>query len=636
MNLAGLFQYGKKNTDNRTVASGKGSISGHAVTGNASQAVKGLAQGQSIHGEVVGKNGNEVQIKVDKDVVITARLDKDIPVSVGQNMTFEVKSNSGALVALRPLFENMAQDANVLKALEAAKLPATNELMQMVSAMMRQGMSIDKNTLMDMGRAVMANVGANPETVVMMKSLNLPVTPENIQQFENYQNYKHQLLTNVTDVLTEIPKAFQSMAATGQGDSAVNFYMQLLNLFSGQMPEDAAEGVAGRVFTDIAEDGGEPMASGQNVPGQDGAGRIPTAGGLAGTIQPDGGQAGIIQPGGGNGDQTGAMQIYGEQPGNIQDGMQAGQGKELSEALASSGGQGKDAAAVDGNAGAGYGQAVQWQDSLAGILDSGSRLQLAAMLGKLGLPEGTLAQVKEGSVAARQLMEEIQQALSGQGEGASRGDLMKLFGSREYNQVLTKAIEQQWLLKPEQVAEKRDVESFYRKLRAQAAQLMDSLGQAGKDTPLAKSLTVTQNNIDFMNQMNQMFQYIQLPLKMGGGEAHGDLYVYANRKHARKEDGSVSALLHLDMEHLGPMDIHVRMKDMDVSTKFYLKDEGMIDFIAAHIHLLDERLRKRGYSFQSEMLVAEEAAGSPSVIGTMMAQEKRATLLAQYSFDVRA
>ena len=94
MNLAGLFQYGSKNTENRVTSGGKGSVSGHAASGNSSQTVRGLAQGQSIHGEVIGKNGNEVQIRVDKDVVITAKLDRDIPVSVGQSMTFEVKNRN--------------------------------------------------------------------------------------------------------------------------------------------------------------------------------------------------------------------------------------------------------------------------------------------------------------------------------------------------------------------------------------------------------------------------------------------------------------------------------------------------------------------------------------------------------------
>ncbi len=608
MNLTGLFQYGNKNTDSKVSSGGKAGTGGYVTAGNSKQAVKGLTQGQSIHGEIVGKNGNEVQIRVDKDVVITARLDKDIPVSVGQSMTFEVKNSAGTQIALRPLFENMAQDANVLKALEAAKLPATSELMQMVSAMMKQGMSIDKNALMDMGRAVMANVGSNPETIVLMKALNLPITPENIQQFENYQNYKHQILSNVTDILMEIPKAFQSMTAAGQGDMAMDFYTRILNLAAGQAADGQAGESVNRVFTDIIGENGETVSvQGQNAVQQ--------------------------------GQENPAVLPDGEAAGSIQKEVQAGMDRELAGMIKEGSGQGRDDAAESGTMEAVREQTrpVQSDDSfLAGILNGGSRTQLAAMLGKLGMPEGMLAQVRNGSITAELLMKGIQEMTAGQGGNINHADLMKLFGSREYTQVLTRAMEQQWLMKPEQVAEKKDVESFYRKLQTQTAQLMDALNQAGKDTPLSKSLTNMQNNLDFMNQMNQMFQYIQLPLKMSGGEAHGDLYVYANRKSAKAEDGSVSALLHLDMEHLGPMDIYVRMKDQNVSTKFYLQDEAMIDFIAEHIHLLDERLRKRGYSFQSEMVAAEETKGSVSVIETLTAQERKATLLAQYSFDVRA
>ena len=608
MNLAGLFQYGSKNTENRVTSGGKGSVSGHAASGNSSQTVRGLAQGQSIHGEVIGKNGNEVQIRVDKDVVITAKLDRDIPVSVGQSMTFEVKNNSGAQIALRPLFENMAQDPNVLKALEAAKMPATKELMQMVSAMMRQGMSIDKNALMDMARAVTGNLGANPETVVLMKALNIPVTPENIQQFENYQSYKHQLLANVTDILMDIPKAFQSMAASGQGSMAVELYTQILNLFAGETPAPPAGNAGGMVFADIVEENGEQMQKPEGMPqGQEQE------------------TAGTVRQGG-------------EEAETVRQQMQADMDRELAGIIKEGGGQEKEqaAAAAEGTEGTGKGQAPSSGESLAAALNGGGRLQLAAMLGKLGMPENVLAKIRSGGIGTEQLMKEIQQLGSGQGKNADQAGLMKLFGSKEYNQVMAKAMEQQWLIKPEQVAGKKDVETFYRRLQSQTEQLMESLHQAGKDTPLAKSLTAMQNNIDFMNQMNQMFQYVQLPLKMSGGEAHGDLYVYTNRKSAKKEDGSVSALLHLDMEHLGPMDVYVRMQDMNVSTKFYLKDDGIIDFIAEHIHLLDERLQKRGYSFRSEIFQSEEIKGSPNVIETLTAQERKATLLAQYSFDVRA
>ena len=54
-------------------------------------------------------------------------------------------------------------------------------------------------------------------------------------------------------------------------------------------------------------------------------------------------------------------------------------------------------------------------------------------------------------------------------------------------------------------------------------------------------------------QINQTYAYIQLPLHLRQGEHKtGELFVYTNKKNLAGRDGRVSALLHLDMEHLGP------------------------------------------------------------------------------------
>ena len=99
----------------------------------------------------------------------------------------------------------------------------------------------------------------------------------------------------------------------------------------------------------------------------------------------------------------------------------------------------------------------------------------------------------------------------------------------------------------------------------------------GKDnSALAKSVNNLQQNVDFINQINQTFAYVQLPLKLSQGNGHGDLYVYTNKRNLAKQEGNISALLHLDMEHLGPVDVYVTMTGGDhVNTKFYLKDDEM-------------------------------------------------------------
>ena len=70
----------------------------------------------------------------------------DMNVSVGKLMSFEVKKNSDTQISLRPLFENLQQQSNILKAMEAASIPQNEKTTQLVKEMMNSGMSVDKNT----------------------------------------------------------------------------------------------------------------------------------------------------------------------------------------------------------------------------------------------------------------------------------------------------------------------------------------------------------------------------------------------------------------------------------------------------------------------------------------------------------
>ena len=136
-----------------------------------------------------------------------------------------------------------------------------------------------------------------------------------------------------------------------------------------------------------------------------------------------------------------------------------------------------------------------------------------------------------------------------------------------------------------------------------------------------------------MNQLNHMFTYVQIPLKMQGKNANGELFVYTNQKSLSKKDGSVSALLHLDMEHLGSVDVHVSLNNQKVSTRFYLQDDSALDLIARNISILNKRLEERGYSMNAEFINKEE---NTTVMDEILKQGKNVSVLAGYSFDARA
>lgn len=236
-----------------------------------------------------------------------------------------------------------------------------------------------------------------------------------------------------------------------------------------------------------------------------------------------------------------------------------------------------------------------------------------------------------------ELLERLEKALlSDEIAPHQRENISRLFSGKEFQQAIKNEMIKQWLLTPEDVGKEHKAEELYEKLNSQLSRFSQTLNQSvGADTSLAKAVSNLSGNIDFMNQMNQMFTYIQLPLKLQSQEANGELYVYTNKKNLAKKDGEVSALLHLDMEHLGSVDVYVSMKDTKVSTQFRLKNDSALDLIASHIDLLNERLNKRGYTMNASFVKkGEEETGS--VMEEILKQDKNISILSGYSFDARA
>ena len=75
------------------------------------------------------------------------------------------------------------------------------------------------------------------------------------------------------------------------------------------------------------------------------------------------------------------------------------------------------------------------------------------------------------------------------------------------------------------------------------------------------------------------------------------------------------------------------LNNQKVSTKFYLKDDSVLDFIAQNIDKLNKRLESRGYSATAEFINKEE---DTNVMEEILKQDKNISMLSGYSFDARA
>lgn len=578
--LAGLLQRNTKNTLSglsSSASAGRTDMSGKTTEGAQTGS---LTVGSAISGQVMKVEEDTVYVKLPSDV-LTAKLQEGVNLQPGQSVTFAVSGISDKQITLQALFQNSAQTQVLGKALEQAGIAQTADSLSMVDAMMREGMSVDKNALWQMYRQVLDHPQTTGENIVLMNRLQIPVNDLTAAQFQNLQNANGQLAQAANALTDSLFAEFADMAAQSPQEAA-SFMKELVLLLGESSQTEAGQAgalpLAGQeVPQDVQLADGNPQAVAENSAGQTDAAEDPATARMAG------GQAAE------NG--VDARLAFDGQVQTETDGRQV------------------------------QAEADNRQLQTSGLDKQGTEGQAA------------LSKTAENTVQSStdSLAELMKSDLFTKGDTRQ---LLRLFSSKEFRNLLTEQMKENFLLKPEMVADKEEVEQFFTKLREQVSRLAQTVSEAGKaQTQLFTQTNQLRENLDFLHQLSQTMQYVQLPLRMAGQETTGDLYVYANKKGLTKED-SISAFLHLDMEHLGPVDVYVAMQNRKVNTHFYLQDDAMIDFIQAHIHLLNERLEQKGYQMQTEVSQKD----TPSKVTEEMRkdQEEESVCINQYSFDVRA
>lgn len=262
-----------------------------------------------------------------------------------------------------------------------------------------------------------------------------------------------------------------------------------------------------------------------------------------------------------------------------------------------------------------------------------STAQLKQLLQKFGLENGQIEAVLKDNPSKQSVMKLLSEHISNSGV-LTEESLTEIFKDPVFKLFMKEAGDELSTLSPKEISQHENIDNLYKHLQKRADKILENL--AGKEEfALAKSAQNFKANVNFMNQVNQMYQYVQLPLKFMESHANGELYVYGNGKKLSLEDGNVSALLHLDMEHLGTVDIHVEMNPQkQVKTNFYFEDEAMLDFIYEHIDMLNERLEKRGYGPVTNVQMRDEMTKTP-VSEIFEKKEEHQVSFQNQSFDAR-
>lgn len=609
---------------NRNISSGTEELKAASGMQKVVSTLEELSSGSVFEGTVSSVKNGKVTLALSDGQTITARLSGKVPLSQGTPMFFQVKSNDGATIEIKP-YTGAGSGGNPIltNALTEGTVPVTERNLAMVDAMMKEQMPIDKQSLLNMARIANMNPGVDITTVVNMTKLGIPVSPEMAAQFENYMTDEHAILQEMDQAMNELADLAGSSDLTP--NQAVQMNHKILSIL---LPEQTATGPPVNTEGQI-ETGGQTMAEGQIVTGGQitAEGQIVTGGQTTAEGQ-------ILNDG-----RLGAEEqtVNGEQTTTAGQAIQEGTGGQalgdvLSEQQFSSLGRLLQNIPSLVESTKLFPEAME-QDIFIDTLEDESVVQnLMAEDAKGEAADGKTALDKNLTVS--DFLRTVSQILS-ENNGMASQSIQKLFGSDAYKSLLRNVMEQQWLIQPEALKQEKKISQLYEKLEQQMRQVEDALKEAGvTKTRFPETAAEVRGNIEFMNQLNQAYTYVQVPLKMSGQNANGELYVYTNKKNLRDPDAELSAFLHLDMEHLGSTDVSVKMQHRNVKTNFYMADDASYDLVEKYLPILEQKLKDKGYQCTITMTKEEKKV---SFGDDFLRKDMPQTgTLHRYSFDVRA
>ncbi len=543
-----------------------------------------MSKGMIFEGTVSSVRGNQVKLALSNGQQILARLAGKFSFEQGQSVFFQVKNNDGGTIEIKPYtVDGEGANLTLMDALKAAGLPVDGINLSMVNKMMEEQMPIDKTSLNQMYQLVQDNKDINVTTLVELKRLGIEINQVNAAQFENYANDKQAITIAMDSLIDELPNALSAEDLSMY--KLVTQARDILNIVTEGLTEEA-------FISSEASDMSQYEA-----------------------IMRDNKSAPVVK-----------------KHFNI---------AELFESLNSVSGESQDIHTTQKINNAPATDTILLQENetksnTIGFLLSDKQIEELNEQVRMLLPdlqENNISLYSEDSSVVG-ILNDIKSML--ENTPANADTLRHLFSGEAFKLMLKEALEQQWMIKPGDLEKNpKKLDGLYDKIEKQITNMEIILKTSGVVNPKAEALADNiRGNIEFMNQINEAYTYVQVPLKMNEKNASGQLYVYTNKKSMSNPDKELSAFLHLDLEHLGGTDVSIKMLHRKVTTNFYLDSDESYALVKQFLPVLEKRLQDKGYN--CELNVNSGSKQMNFVAGFLKKDLPPTGQVHRYSFDIRA
>jgi len=612
----------------------------------------GLEKGQIVHGEIIDLHSNEVSVQLEDGRVLSGKLEESPNLAIGERVAFRVEDVSLKSLTLKIIADSqyITQDDTVDKALEAAGLGKSTRNRIIVNELLNQQMSIDKKTISLLIQQSIMNKDSSINSLVLMNKYHIPITDVNVTQFEAYRNSQHSMMNEIGNLADSITSLFTQVSSNPHSESLTQSN-GLLNLILNDKISNPS--VSDRKdlsqITIVTPENRNIITTG-SILSQKGSLS------LAQIFESASTSLNISLPDlynsilSGSADIREVAHLFNQVIDNETNGVlvfhEETQTSELVPASLenvstvvngeNSKSKSSIASLIEGSSAAqtilaAY-QDLQYNNNEIGsYLQDSERMNLLKSLDSFSLSIKTKDLIASGDISSQDLLRLIQGELG----SASEAGIKNLFASKEYKNLLKESILAKWEFTPASLTKEGEIDKHFQNLSTQLSGLKEYMEQSSSSihSNISGQANHLQENINFMKTLNELFTYIQLPLKLKNQNAHSELYVYTKKKDSKTAAEGISVLLHLDMDHLGPLDVHIDLHNKNVVSKFYLDHEDTIKLISSHMPVLEQALVQKGYTLNAEILKRDKAI---DIVEDFIRQDAPTPSVTRYNFDIRA
>lgn len=606
-------------------AIGKSKISSNSIT---SESALGNT-GDVFEGTIKEIKGNKVTIMLPDGKTIDARLEADINLSERNSFFFQVKSNDGNTIEIVPYKNSEIDNPIIQNAIKDAGLLLNDKSIELVNSLMGEGLSIGSENLSRFGRILAKYPNIDVTTLIKMDEFHLDITPENIDNFIRFKEQNNAILNDGKEFLNNISKELEKMNINK--DDAVNI---MKNMIESITENDIAFGNEENIFSETEN---RTLSETENV-----------------TIsEAENGKKSAIN------ENESDIEIFGEKADKSSNNAVSEENaiEEVSESVKN---VVKEKAVDDIISSLTYKaedsvKNINWQENeniISGLKIKDTN-ELNSENSVFNLRDEILKDInnpeikdelytffnKDGNlksnISEKDILNILNELLKND-SSVGKNDFLKLYSNKGVEKLLNDLLSKAWSILPKEVSEKDAIKKLYDNINKSLDNIISKMEDTiGNKNPINEMANNIKNSIEFMNQMNNMYSYVQLPLRMMKESATGDLYVYSDKRKPKSKNDEFSAFLHLSLKHLGNTDISIKMQRKNVNIDFSVESKEIYDLLNQNINMLDERLIKKGYIPNTKVTTE---AKSENFVEKLLGEEKnkKESKIKRYSFDVRA